>query len=210
MTEVIVEFARSFIENDYITIIFISLLPIIELRGAIPIAFGMEMSALNSLLFAYIGSSFVIPFLLLLLRPILNACKKIKFFASLAQALEDMFAKKATKVIAKQEAKGHKINGEISTKYKLFGVLGFVAIPLPLTGVWTGSAIAVFLDIKFLPSLIVILLGNLCAGIIMTLLCLFFLNSIDVILTVFLSIVVIILVSYVISLFIKSRKISKA
>lgn len=209
MTDIIVNFFREIIRNDYITIIIISILPIIELRGAIPVAIGMKMSPLMALITAYVGSCFVIPILLLLLRPILNALKKIKFISNLALSIEEIFTHKAQKVIEKARKKGREINGEISLKYKLLGVMAFVAVPLPMTGVWTGSAVAAFLDIKFLPALIVIMLGNLCAGIIMTLLSFFFMDYLDIILTVFLSIVVILLISYVITIIFKNMKKSK-
>lgn len=206
MTETIVEFFREIIKNDYVTIIIIAMLPIIELRGAIPVAFSMGMSPFTALMVAFIGSSLVVPFLLLLLRPILTALKKIKFIGKIAQAIEEIFKEKADKVLNNAKSKGRQINGEISTKYKLIGVLAFVAVPLPMTGVWTGSAIAAFLDLKFFPSLLVVLLGNLCAGIIMTLLSIFFIAYLDIILTVFLILVILILVSYIVTLIFKSNK----
>jgi uncharacterized membrane protein len=209
MTEIIVEFFRKIIENDTLTIIIIAMLPIVELRGAIPIAFGMEMSPLIAFLTAYFGSSLVVPVLLLLLRPILDALKKIKFFNKIAVALESVFKSKADKVISKAEAKGRKVNGELEVKYKVLGVLAFVAVPLPMTGVWTGSAVAAFLDLKFPVALLAVLLGNLCAGIIMTLLCVFLIDYLDIILTIFLTLVVALLVIYVVTLIVKSKKTSK-
>jgi uncharacterized membrane protein len=77
------------------------------------------------------------------------------------------------------------VNGELEVKYKVLGVLAFVAVPLPMTGVWTGSAVAAFLDLKFPVALLAVLLGNLCAGIIMTLLCVFLIDYLDIILTIF-------------------------
>lgn len=204
MTHIIVEFFREIIKNDYVTVVIIAMLPIIELRGAIPVAFGMGIPPFLCLLVAFLGSSLVVPFLLLLLRPILAAMKKIRFINRIASAIEEVFRQKADKVLAKAEAKNKNISGEVTTRFKLLGVLAFVAVPLPMTGVWTGSAVAAFLDLKFLPALCVILIGNLIAGIIMTLLSLFFINYLDIILTVFLILVVVLLIFYAVTLIIKS------
>lgn len=206
MTDVIVEFFREYINNDNWTIIIIAILPIIELRGAIPVAIGMEFNPFMALFLAYIGSIIVVPFLLLLLRPILNLMKRIKFINRIAIAIEDGFQEKADKVIKKAHEKDKVIEGKIELKYKLWAVLIFVAFPIPMTGVWTGSAVAAFLDIKFFPALLVILAGNLCAGIIMTLLSVFFINYLDIIITSFLTLVIIVLIIYVITIIVRSRK----
>lgn len=205
MTEIIVEFTRDIIRNDYLTIIIIALLPIIELRGAIPVGLGMGMNPFVALMVAYIGSSLVVPILLLLLRPVLDIMKKIKFIGAIAQAMEDMFQSKADKVRQKAQDKDIKADGDLSTRYKLIGVMAFVAVPLPMTGVWTGSAVAAFLNIRFLPALIVILLGNLCAGIIMTLMSVFFIDYLDIIITAFLSMVILVLISYVVTIVLKTK-----
>lgn len=205
MVDSIINFIRELLHNDYLTTIIISILPIIELRGAIPVAIKFGFKFYEAFFFAYIGSSFVIPFLLMLLKPILNWMKRFRWFKKFATAVEDLFKNKADNVLKKAEAKGHKVNGEIAQRYKLLGVLAFVAIPLPMTGVWTGSAIAVFLDLKFWPSLFVVLIGNLIAGIIMTLLSVFFKQYIDIIIGVLLLIVVIIACLYVIKLLIKMK-----
>ena len=206
MTEAIIEFFRNLLKNDYLTIIIIAILPIIEVRGAIPVAFGMGMKPLTAMFTAFIGCSIVIPFLLLLLRPILNALKKIKFIGRIADAAEDILQAKADKVTAKAKASGKITDGEISSRYKFWGVLLFVAVPLPMTGVWTGSAVAAFLDMKFIPAFISVMLGNLCAAIIMTILSIFFINYLDIILTAFLLLVVSILVFYIITLVLKINK----
>ncbi|MGI6702239.1 MAG: COG2426 family protein [Christensenellales bacterium] len=206
MTDNIIKFFQELVDNDYLTIIIISILPIIELRGSIPVAFSMGMHPLVAFIVAVFGSSLIVPVLLLLLRPVLDALKKIKFISKIALSIEDILAKKAEKVIQKAEKSGRVINGELSSKYKFLGVLAFVAVPLPMTGAWTGSAVAAFLDMKFLPALVAVVLGNISAGIIMSLLCFFFIGYLDMILTVFLSVVVVILIGYVVVLIVKSMK----
>ncbi|MDE7337458.1 MAG: small multi-drug export protein, partial [Clostridia bacterium] len=78
MTEKIIDFVRELIGNDYITTILISIIPIVELRGAIPAAMTMGISAGVSFALAWVGSALVSPILLLILRPVLNWMKKYK------------------------------------------------------------------------------------------------------------------------------------
>ena len=88
MTEKIIDFVRELIGNDYFTTILISIIPIVELRGAIPAAMTMGISPWVSFALAWVGSALVSPILLLILRPVLNWMKKYKAFASLANAVE--------------------------------------------------------------------------------------------------------------------------
>ena len=95
----------------------------------------------------------------------LNLLKKVKFFRFLAEALEDVFRDKAKKIQQDAGSEGKRINWR-----KALGVFLFVAIPLPLTGVWTGSAVAAFLDLKWKFSFPAIVVGNFVSGLIITLL----------------------------------------
>ena len=102
MTEKIIEAVRQLIGNDYLTTVLISMIPIVELRGAIPAAITMGIKPIVAFALAWAGSAIVSPILLLILRPVLNWMKKFKIFASLAQAIEDGFKGKAMKVIGKE------------------------------------------------------------------------------------------------------------
>lgn len=206
MTDIIINFFQNLFHNDILTIITIGIIPIIELRGAIPVAFGLGMEWYEALFYCWIGSSIMCPVLLLLLKPVLNLMKRWKIFRSLAEAVESMFADKAEKVSKKAESIADAKKADMR---KMLGVYAFVALPLPLTGVWTGSAVAVFLGLPFFKSLIMVLIGNLTAGIIMTLLSVFLKEYIDIILTVFLVIVVLVLVFYIVSLIVKMHKAKK-
>jgi uncharacterized membrane protein len=102
-----------------------------------------------------------------LLRPILNLLKKIKIIDKLACKVESYFQNKAQETLTKQaEKKTAKPKSERFLKQ--LGVFIFVAIPLPMTGVWTGTAIAVFLGLKFRECVLPIILGNLVAGLIIS------------------------------------------
>ncbi len=162
-----VEFISNLIGNDMIATVVMSLIPMIELKGGIVFARGAELGFLLSLALAYVGSTIVFIPIYFLLRPILNLMKKIKWFNKLALKVEGYFEKKANDTMDKQTEKqgGRKIS---QTLLKQLGVFIFVAIPLPLTGVWTGTAIAVFLNLKFKDVVLPVMLGNLFAGLIIS------------------------------------------
>lgn len=179
------EFISEFIGNDYWATFIMSLVPLIELKGAIVFARGTSsFDFLNALLLSYAGSTLVFVPIYFLLRPILNLLKKIKWFNGFANKVEGYFIQKAEETLKKQQSKLENENGEQvlskeqleiksqkkQTLIKQIGVFIFVAIPLPMTGVWTGTAIAVFLNLKFKDVLLPVMLGNLVAGLIISLL----------------------------------------
>ena len=98
----------------------------------------------------------------MLLIPIFNVLKKTKFFARIVSSFEEKFQKESSKISS--EANENK-NKELK---KWLGIMTFVAIPLPLTGVWTGSAIAVFLKMGFWKSISATSVGAVIAACIMT------------------------------------------
>ncbi|MBR5553124.1 MAG: small multi-drug export protein [Clostridia bacterium] len=150
MAEQIIE-ALGAIPNE-IKLIIISMLPIIELRGAIPVGVLLGMPPIESFLISVVGNLIPIPFVILLGRPIFNWLKKTKLFAGLMEKLEKRIEKKADSVMKKAA----------------LGLYIFVAIPLPGTGAWTGALIASMFDMRFKYALPAIVLGVLTAGIIMT------------------------------------------
>ena len=150
MAEQIIE-ALGAIPNE-IKLIIISMLPIIELRGAIPVGVLLGMPPIESFLISIVGNLIPIPFVILLGRPIFNWLKKTKLFAGLMEKLEKRIEKKADSVMKKAA----------------LGLYIFVAIPLPGTGAWTGALIASMFDMRFKYALPAIVLGVLTAGIIMT------------------------------------------
>lgn len=128
-------------------ILFTAAMPIIELKGAIPIGISLGLSPLLSASISFLGSIIPVPFILFGLRPIFAYLQKFRYF--------NKFIKYITK---KSLSKGGKVQ-----KYGAWGLFLFVAIPLPGTGVWTGSLIATLLNIRFKWAFIAIFLGNLIA-----------------------------------------------
>ena len=161
------EFISKLIGNDLIATIVMSIVPMIELKGGIVFARGVGFDFIQALGLAYLGSTLVFIPIFFLLRPILNLLKKIKWFNKLACKVEDYFKSKADETLEKQAKKGSKFKMS-DTLLKQLGVFIFVAIPLPLTGVWTGTAIAVFLNLKFKEVVMPVMIGNLVAGLLIS------------------------------------------
>lgn len=205
MAETIVSFFRELIGNDYITIFVVSMIPFVEVRGSIPLAIAMGMNVFAAFGLAFLGSIIVSPILLLILRPIMEWLKKFKLINSVIQAIEDGFKGKAKNV----EENAKKFDPSIITKRKMIGLYCFVGIPVPMTGVWTGTAIGTFLDLSFWQNLLVITVGDLTACIIMSLLSYFCAEYIDIILYAIFAIVIIAIMYFVVKVIIKAVKIEK-
>ena len=135
------------------TVFGMSMLPVLELKASIPAGLAMGLQLWETFLIALVGSCVPVPFILLLLRPFFKWCKGRPFFHKLADKLEGRFEKKSGSI----------------RKYSLLGLFIFVAIPLPTTGVWTGSGIAAMLNLRIKHALPVIILGNTVAGLLMLL-----------------------------------------
>ncbi len=186
MTETIVNFFQQVTKNDYLTLFLISIIPIIELRGALILASTMNVNPYLAFLVCFLGSSSVIIPVLLLLRPFINWLKKTKLFKRLAQVAEEIIDEKTKRVIES----GEKVKTKNVDLKKFLGLLIFVGIPLPFTGAWTGSAIGAFLKMKIGKAAGAIALGNLVAALLLSLLILLVpVKYIDIILYAFLILV---------------------
>ncbi len=149
--------------------IAMSFVPLLELKAGIIFARSIGLDFFSAFGLAYVGSTVAFFLIFFLLRPILNLLKKIKFIGGFANKVENYFNEKAEQALAEQSDKNTK--KKKSEKFlKQLGVFIFVAIPLPMTGVWTGTAIAVFLNLKFKDAVLPVAIGNLVAGIIISLL----------------------------------------
>ncbi len=168
MTEALGEFLlKLFGGNTYAATLFVSMFPLIELKGAIPIGTGLfGMPLWQTSLVAYLGSTIVSVAEFFLLIPVFNLLKRISFIKKLVLKVEGIFARKAEEIAKKTEGSAEKE----AKKIMLWSLFVFVAVPFPVTGVWTGTAIAVFLGLKFHESVLPIAAGNLVAGGIITLL----------------------------------------
>lgn len=201
MTDKIIETVLHWLEAIFVrrelVVTFIAILPIVEARMAIPIAFGYKLGVFQSWLFSFIGSSLMAPLLLLILIPLIKWLSNTRVFRKLGQTLYDKFESKA-KTVKTDESETNAKKREFK---KALGVFVFVAIPLPLTGVWTGSAVASILKLRYPAALAAVVAGNAVASGIILLLCVFFAEYVNIIilaLAVIALIVVIVLIVKVI------------
>lgn len=144
--------------KKYLIVFLVSMIPIVELRGAIPIAESMGLNLFVYYPIAIIANMLPVPFIYLFARKILmwGKDKKIigKFF---------------TFCLEKGEKGGEKLKKSAGENGLFWALLIFVGIPIPGTGAWTGTLAASILDIGFKKSSIAVMLGVLLAGIIMSL-----------------------------------------
>ena len=154
MTEAIKTFFLDVVGEE-LCVLFCSMIPIIELRGAIPMAAVFGLPWWQAYLLSVLGNMIPVPFILLFINTIIKwmAGSRVKFFNKIANWL-----------LAKVEKNREKIE-----KYSFWGVCFFVAVPLPVTGAWTGSLVAATVGMKFWKALLSAVLGVLIAGAIVSL-----------------------------------------
>ena len=141
--------------KKYLWVFFISMVPVIELRGAIPVSQGFGLPLLQSYIIAVLGNMLPVPFIYLFARKIL-----------VWGADKPVIGKPFTWCLKKGE-KGGKALEEKAGNGLFIALMLFVAIPLPGTGAWTGTLAASILDMKFKQSVIAVMFGVLIAGVIM-------------------------------------------
>ena len=147
-----IELLTSELKNG-IYVFLISMLPIVELRGSIPVGAALGLTWWVNYLLSVVGNLLPVPFILLFIRAILKWMKTVSFL-------------KFDKIAGWVEEKAHK-HSEGIRKYGALGLYLFVAIPIPGTGAWTGALIAALFDIRMKHALPAIILGVLTAGAIM-------------------------------------------
>lgn len=133
----------------------VSMIPIVELRGGIPFGVALGQPVWVAYLAAIIGNILPVPFILVYIRRIFQWIRRqMPRFNTIVDALEQ---------------KAH-LKGRMVTKYQYWGLLLFVAIPLPGTGAWTGALAAAFLDMPLRKAFPSVFAGVLIAGVIISVL----------------------------------------
>lgn len=139
--------------TKYLIVCGMSMVPVIELRGAVPYGVTTGLPLLPVLLTAILGNMVPVPFILLFIRKILAWMKTREGFCRrLAEKLEARALSKS----------------DVLEKYAAFGLFVLVAIPLPGTGAWTGSLVAAVFQLKWKHAIPSIFAGVVAAGIIMS------------------------------------------
>ena len=172
----------KFFSNPLLAGIIISALPLIELRGGMPYVYyrlggGGFFNLSRAFACSFIGSSAVILPLLLLFIPVLSLLKKSKLTSNAANKIERRFLKKSKRY---ELERGSALDIEIFKKniknrrLKYTGLFVFSLLPVPLTGVWSASALAAVMGLDIGKSLFWIMLGNFCCGLLIGAICLSF------------------------------------
>ena len=142
----------------YLIVFFVSMVPIVELRGAIPIAESLNLNIFLYYPIAIIGNMLPVPSIYWFARKVLEWGKDKKFIG-----------KFFTWCLTKGEKGGEKLKSSAGNNGIFWALLIFVGIPLPGTGAWTGTLAASFLKLDFKTSITAVSLGVILAGIIMSL-----------------------------------------
>ncbi len=134
--------------------LLISMVPVVELRGAIPIATAHGVDFSVAIIVAIIGNLIPIPFILVFIRKIFRWMRKV--------------SPRLGRIVSGLEAKAEQKQGRVQ-KYKFWGLLLLVAIPLPGTGAWTGALVAAMMNMRVRRAFPAIALGVVIAAVIVAL-----------------------------------------
>ena len=148
-----VELIESYLSglNHELAVFLISMVPIVELRGAIPFGVALGVEWHIAFILSVIGNIIPVPFIILFFRPVIEYMEKTRLFGKLASKLKNRTTSKIKDV----------------NKYKILGLYIFVAVPLPGTGAWTGAAIAALMKMRIKHAFAAIVAGVASAGLIM-------------------------------------------
>ena len=141
--------------KNYLIIFLISMVPLIELRRAIPVSQAMQLPIIPSYIICILGNMIPVPIIYLFARKFLEWGQNKKIIGGICR----FFLEKGTKAGDKLQSK--------AGRGIFLALLLFVGIPLPGTGAWTGTLAASFLNMKFKQTVIAVMLGVLLAGLIM-------------------------------------------
>jgi uncharacterized membrane protein len=152
MTEIIEQFFLELVGREW-CVFLCAMIPIIELRGAIPLGAALGLHPVVNYLLAVAGNLLPVPFILLFIRKVLDWMERIPCFEKLVRWLR---------------AKAEKGKGKVE-KYAVIGLAIFVGVPLPGTGAWTGSLVAALMGMRFSKAMLSAICGVLAAGVLMSL-----------------------------------------
>lgn len=147
------ELLQGTIGGELLVTMAVSMLPVLELRGAIPFGVGLGLNPWQAMIASIIGNMIPVPFIILFIRRIFTWLrKKSSRLESFVGRLE-----------ARAEGKWEKVH-----RYETLGLIILVAIPLPGTGAWTGALIAALMNMSLKRAMLPIFIGVVIAGLLIT------------------------------------------
>jgi len=141
--------------KNFLWVFFISMVPLIELRGAIPVSQALKLPVISSYIVSIIGNMIPVPFIFLFARKFLEWGQDKRFVGGICR----FFLSRGTSAGEKMQAK--------AGRGLYFALFLFVGIPLPGTGAWTGTLAASLLDLDGKKTSLAVMGGVLLAGVIM-------------------------------------------
>ena len=136
---------------EYIKLFFLSMVPVVELRGAIPLGIAMKLNPVYIYMVCVIGSSIISVPVVLMFRQVIDYLRHRKYFNKVIRWIDKKIERRAKKLKAAS----------------IIGLIVFVGVPLPTTGSWSGSALASIFKMRVVESLLGIFIGNAIAGAVM-------------------------------------------
>lgn len=199
-------------DNVILATILIAIVPLIELKGAIP--FGMStqfwgehaLTGWEAFFYAVIGGIIITVILAFIFKPIYNAIKDKKFFRAIVNFFTGSIKEKSEKLEKQNTEKTERKKLII----KLLTTLAFVALPVPGTGVYTGTCLAILLGLNPWWSILIVTLGNLTAGIIIMTICQIFPEFTTIIFFIFIAIILLFFVYKIIAHVITKKRAEKS
>ena len=187
----------------FFVVLITSMMPVLEMHAAVPLGMSTAlwgngaMSVLGATLTAFLGSCISGIIVFLLFKPVLNWFKKTKKFSYLSIKIKQNILSKNKK--------------NITEKKKFWWCVGFIALPIPFTGIWTGAMLISLYNFKIFKGILCLIIGNLISALFIFLLCSIFYELIDLILLcitiVFILMLVYYILKYIIENFPKQNKI---
>ena len=142
--------------QKYLLVFLVSMVPLLELRGGVPIAIGMGIPTLNAIIVCALGNMLPVPIIYLFARKVLLWGKD-----------KPVIGKFFTYCVEKGEQGGRKLTEKAGRGGLFVALMLFVGVPLPGTGAWTGTLAASFLNMGFKSASLSVMLGVVIAGVIM-------------------------------------------
>ena len=151
----IAEFFSQLGASESLVTFIISMLPVVELRLAIPVGVSLGLPVWRAAIISVVGNLLPAPFIIAFIRVVMEWLRGK--------------SKSMQRFVAWLEKKGRSAKADRVRRYQFWGLLVLVAIPLPGTGAWTGALIAALLDIRMKRAMPPIVLGVLIAAVIVSL-----------------------------------------
>lgn len=202
-------FAEIFGSHAGLATILISMFPLIEHKGAIPIGMSVDFWGRNALtggealLFALLGSCAIVPVLAWIFTPIIKWLKSTRVFRKFGNFIESKIKRRSKSIEDKTKDEKNQFK---RTFMKCLAIFWFVAVPLPMTGVWTGTCVAVVIGLNYWQTVLSVVLGNIVSGTIVVAICMVFPEFTTILVYIFFAIIIAMLVIAVVRIFINSRQ----